>query len=88
MRGDDQRTGNLFAYVNIEERIRPNHPLRPIKALVDNSKAKKPTREPGALQMMPRRNLNVLKKTSTMLWKGMVRQNSRIFPEMFLALVR
>lgn len=35
MRGDDQRTGNLFAYVNIEERIRPNHPLRPIKALVD-----------------------------------------------------
>ena len=22
MRGDDQRTGNLFAYVNIEERIR------------------------------------------------------------------
>ena len=35
MRGDDQRTGNLFAYVNIEERIRPNHPLRPVKALVD-----------------------------------------------------
>lgn len=35
MRGDNQRTGNLFAYVNIEERIRPNHPLRPIKALVD-----------------------------------------------------
>ena len=35
MRGDDQRTGNLFAYVNIEARIRPNHPLRPVKALVD-----------------------------------------------------
>ena len=35
MRGDDQRTGNLSAYVNIEERIRPNHPLRPVKALVD-----------------------------------------------------
>ena len=35
MRGNDQRTGNLFAYVNIEERIRPNHPLRPVKALVD-----------------------------------------------------
>ena len=35
MRGDDQRTGSLFAYVNIAERIRPNHPLRPIKALVD-----------------------------------------------------
>ena len=35
MRGDDQRTGNLFAYVNIEERIRPNHPLRLVKALID-----------------------------------------------------
>ena len=35
MRGDDQRTGSLFAYVNIEERIRPNHPLRSVKALVD-----------------------------------------------------
>jgi uncharacterized lipoprotein YajG len=35
MRGSDQRTGSLFAYVNIEDRIRPHHPLRRIKSLVD-----------------------------------------------------
>ena len=35
MRGDDQRTGNLFAYVNIEERIR--YTKAHLQAIFDSS---------------------------------------------------
>lgn len=28
MRGSDERTGELFSYVDIEERVPQNHPLR------------------------------------------------------------
>ena len=33
MRGSDRRSGELFSYVDVETRIRPDHPLRTIKAI-------------------------------------------------------
>lgn len=35
MRGSDVRTESLFSYVSCEARVPPNHPLRPIRAIVD-----------------------------------------------------
>ena len=37
MRGSDERTGSLFSYVGIEGRLRPDHPLRAIRALTDET---------------------------------------------------
>jgi transposase len=35
MRGSDERTGELFSYIDIEERVPPNHPLRLIRRIVN-----------------------------------------------------
>jgi transposase len=35
MRGSDEKTGSLFSYVNLEERVPARHPLRKIKGVVD-----------------------------------------------------
>ena len=35
MRGSDQRSGSLFSYVDLEARVRRDHPLRPIRAIVN-----------------------------------------------------
>jgi len=35
MRGDDERPRNMFSYVRPEERVPADHPLRPIRALVE-----------------------------------------------------
>jgi transposase len=35
MRGSDERTGELFSYVDIEERVPQNHPLRLIRRIVN-----------------------------------------------------
>jgi transposase len=35
MRGSDQRSGTLFSYVDLEARVRPDHPLRTIQQLTD-----------------------------------------------------
>ena len=37
MRGRDDRSEGFFAYVRLEERIPADHPLRPIRALVDEA---------------------------------------------------
>ena len=37
MRGDDVRTDGLFSYVSCEERVPADHPLRPIRAIVDEA---------------------------------------------------
>ena len=37
MRGVDERTGELFSYVDRERRVRADHPLRPIRALVNEA---------------------------------------------------
>src|ERR671917_821828 len=39
MRGCDDRTGSLFSYVDLEKRIRQDHPLRTIRTLGDDALA-------------------------------------------------
>lgn len=39
MRGTDERTGALFSYVDLEARVRSDHPLRAIRALVNEALA-------------------------------------------------
>ncbi|MGR4867222.1 IS5 family transposase [Caulobacter sp. LARHSG274] len=35
MRGSDERTGSLFSYVNLDARVRRDHPLRPIQEIAN-----------------------------------------------------
>jgi transposase len=35
MRGGDERSGSLFSYVDLEARVRPDHPLRTIRGIVN-----------------------------------------------------
>ena len=35
MRGGDDRSGELFSYVDLEARVRADHPLRAIRAIVN-----------------------------------------------------
>src|ERR1700730_12137836 len=35
MRGRDKRPGELFSYVNLEARVRQDHPLRPIREIAN-----------------------------------------------------
>jgi transposase len=37
MRGKDRRSGSLFSYVDLEARVAPDHPLRPIRTIVDDA---------------------------------------------------
>ena len=37
MRGGDLRTDGLFSYVSCEARVPRDHPLRPIRAIVDSA---------------------------------------------------
>lgn len=37
MRGDDQRQGGMFSYVSLEKRVPEDHPLRPIRAMVNEA---------------------------------------------------
>jgi transposase len=37
MRGSDQRSGELFSYVDLEKRVRLDHPLRAIQVLTDSA---------------------------------------------------
>ncbi|WP_237480695.1 IS5 family transposase [Lichenibacterium dinghuense] len=39
MRGQDSRSGSLFSYVDLEQRVRSDHPLRTIRALVNEALA-------------------------------------------------
>lgn len=39
MRGSDERTGSLFSYVDLEARVRKDHPLRAIRLLVNETLA-------------------------------------------------
>ena len=35
MRGDDQLNGGMFSYISPEQRVPKDHPLRPIRTMVD-----------------------------------------------------
>jgi transposase len=37
MRGEDRRSGGLFSYVDLEARVPAEHPLRPIRTIVDEA---------------------------------------------------
>jgi transposase len=37
MRGGDERSGSLFSYVDLEARVRPDHPLRTIRGIVNEA---------------------------------------------------
>ncbi|HTC97646.1 MAG TPA: IS5/IS1182 family transposase, partial [Bradyrhizobium sp.] len=37
MRGGDNRTGELFSYVDLEARVRRDHPLRAIQTIVNEA---------------------------------------------------
>ena len=37
MRGGDDRSGELFSYVDLEARIRRDHPLRAIRSIVNEA---------------------------------------------------
>jgi len=37
VRGSDERTGELFSYVDLEARVRPDHPLRSIRKIVNTA---------------------------------------------------
>lgn len=39
MRGGDNRTGELFSYVDLEARVRGDHPLRAIRTIVNEALA-------------------------------------------------
>jgi hypothetical protein len=39
MRGSDEKTGALFSYVDLEARVRPDHPLRLIRLLANEALA-------------------------------------------------
>jgi transposase len=40
MRGDDPRNDSMFSYVTPESRVRPDHPLRPIRRMTDAALAR------------------------------------------------
>lgn len=35
MRASDKRSGELFSYIDLEQRVRPDHPLRAIRSLTE-----------------------------------------------------
>jgi transposase len=39
MRGDDRICGSFFSYIDLEARIRSEHPLRPIREIVNTALA-------------------------------------------------
>jgi len=39
MRGSDEKTGSLFGYVDLEERVPAKHPLRLIRRIVNEALA-------------------------------------------------
>ena len=50
MRGTDQQQGHVFSYISPEQRVRQDHPLRPIRTMVD--KVPTGTAERYALEML------------------------------------
>ena len=35
MRGTDQQQNHVFSYISPEQRVRKDHPLRPVRTMVD-----------------------------------------------------
>jgi hypothetical protein len=39
MRGDDKICGSFFSYIDLEDRVRADHPLRPIREIANTALA-------------------------------------------------
>src|ERR1700734_1282292 len=50
MRGDDERSGSLFSYVDLEARVGKDHPLRTIRGVVNEALASLSSEFSGALR--------------------------------------
>ena len=50
MRGDDERSGSLFSYVDVEARVGKDHPLRTIRGVVNEALASLSSEFSGALR--------------------------------------
>jgi len=46
MRGDDHQQAGMWSYIAPEQRVPPDHPLRPIRAMVDTILAELSPRSP------------------------------------------
>ncbi len=46
MRGDDQQQLGVFSYVSPEQRVPPDHPLRPLRAMADEARRSRSTSSP------------------------------------------
>jgi transposase len=57
MRGDDQRQSGMFSYLSPEKRVPKDHPLRPIRTMVDRALAELSPRRPS---IAPERLLRAL----------------------------
>jgi hypothetical protein len=64
VRGGDNRTGKLFSYVDLEARVRRDHPLRTIRTIV-NEALEALEREFAGLYGMPRRRNRRSRKEDT-----------------------
>jgi hypothetical protein len=68
MRGTDERSGELFSYVDLEARVRRDHPLRAIR-LIANEALGALTKDFAALYALEGR-------TATDCWQGTLRRSS------------
>jgi hypothetical protein len=62
VRGGDNRSGELFSYVDLEARVRRDHPLRPIRIIavrISMMAGSKTLRSKGRIQMCEISNLQI-----------------------------
>lgn len=57
MRGDDRQQSKMFSYISAEQRVPENHPLRPIRSLVDKALAELSPRFEGMYSRVGRRSI-------------------------------
>ena len=57
MRGDDRSQGAMFSYVSLEQRVPQEHPLRPIREMVDEALRELSVRFEGLYAHTPRSTL-------------------------------
>ena len=60
MRGDDEICGSLFSYIDLEDRVRADHPLRPIREIANAALATQ-SRNNSIVSGCSRLNAQVLK---------------------------
>ncbi len=67
MRGDDERSGSLFSYVDLEARVGKDHPLRTIRGVVNEALASLSSEFSGLYALMGRPSIPPEKLVRAML---------------------